>query len=220
MSSQSIYTQGPLNNRNFRLLYIHPAIDEHHDLVCSCFPFDIGDAPAYEALSYVWGLPQQPHEILCNGKVIRIQPSLSDALKRLRLPRTARVIWADAICINQGDNAEKSHQVPLMGSIYSRAERVVVWLGPGDPSVTQTAFNVLRYISRACHQYDLENGIDHKYTKQRHYAVRLPENVFSPAVCTDLEKLFEVPRFSRIWCVQEIRLARDALIFLGQDEIS
>jgi hypothetical protein len=38
-------------------------------------------------------------------------------------------VWADAICINQSDNQEKSKQVLLMGEIYKRASQVVVELG-------------------------------------------------------------------------------------------
>lgn len=38
-------------------------------------------------------------------------------------------IWIGAVCINQGDDAEKAHQVQKMSSIYSLAEEVIVWLG-------------------------------------------------------------------------------------------
>lgn len=38
-------------------------------------------------------------------------------------------IWCDALCINQNDNVEKSHQVALMGRIYSTAAFVLAWLG-------------------------------------------------------------------------------------------
>jgi hypothetical protein len=220
MSSQSIYTQRTLNDRRFRLLYIHPAVDDDQDLVCSCRPFDIDNAPAYEALSYVWGPKRQLQEILCNGQVIETQQSLYAALKRLRLPDSDRVIWADAICINQDNNAEKSHQVPLMGSIYSKAKKVVVWLGPGLPEETQTAFATLRCIARACYQYDRENGLDDEYSSQKHEAVRVPQEVFTPSAFTSLKELFIKPWFERTWCAQEIRLAQDASVVWGLDEIT
>jgi hypothetical protein len=38
-------------------------------------------------------------------------------------------IWIDALCIDQGCNAERGHQVQRMGSIYSNAQEVFVWLG-------------------------------------------------------------------------------------------
>ena len=37
--------------------------------------------------------------------------------------------WYDAFCINQDDKDEQGQQVQQMGSIYSRAKRVIIWLG-------------------------------------------------------------------------------------------
>jgi hypothetical protein len=39
------------------------------------------------------------------------------------------VLWVDAICINQHNNQEKSHQVSMMGEIYKRDTQVLAWLG-------------------------------------------------------------------------------------------
>jgi hypothetical protein len=41
-------------------------------------------------------------------------------------------MWIDAICINQDNREEKEHQIPLMAEIYSKALRVVVWLGEAE----------------------------------------------------------------------------------------
>ena len=38
-------------------------------------------------------------------------------------------IWADAVCINQNDDSERSAQVNAMADIYTKAEFAVVWLG-------------------------------------------------------------------------------------------
>jgi hypothetical protein len=94
-----------------------------------------------------------------------------------------------------------------MGDIYSKAERVIVWLGPGDSQEIQTAFESLQYIARACYQYNKNNGIDDEDVYTSHTAVILPVESFSPNVCQALEELFNRPWFLRIWCVQEIRLA-------------
>jgi hypothetical protein len=42
-------------------------------------------------------------------------------------------LWVDALCIDQENVTERSHQVNLMGTIYKAAARVVVWLGPLEP---------------------------------------------------------------------------------------
>jgi len=37
--------------------------------------------------------------------------------------------WYDALCINQADTGERGQQVLRMAQIYSKATRVLVWLG-------------------------------------------------------------------------------------------
>lgn len=94
------YARRILNGHTFRLLHVIPAFDQHQQLECTCHPYSIGDAPPYEALSYVWGSSTPSVEILCNGQVIEIGPELSYALRRLRLRDSVCRIWADALCIN------------------------------------------------------------------------------------------------------------------------
>jgi len=47
----------------------------------------------------------------------------------LRVLTSNNYLWIDALCINQSDNVEREIQVPLMGSIYTNARHVIVWLG-------------------------------------------------------------------------------------------
>jgi Heterokaryon incompatibility protein (HET) len=85
--------------------------------------------PTYEALSYTWGDHSVTALIQVNGIELQITLNLFRALQRLRKGRKKRVLWVDALCIDQSNLAERSEQVPRMRSIYQRAERVVVWLG-------------------------------------------------------------------------------------------
>jgi hypothetical protein len=110
--------------------------------------YRIDDHPPYIALSYTWGNPNDTLPILCDGRVISVTRNLREALWRFREDRRRMVrlkssiksrgqllhFWVDAICINQTDNKEKSHQVALMAKIYQRARHVFVWLGPADKS--------------------------------------------------------------------------------------
>ena len=94
------------------------------------------DAPfqAYEALSYVWGKEMASCKAFLNGIAIAITSNLDCALRHLRLTMVPRVLWVDAISMNQDDTQERNHQVQIMGKIYSSAQSVIVWLGPVDPS--------------------------------------------------------------------------------------
>lgn len=66
----------------------------------------------------------------------RITRNLETALRALRKPKEARRLWIDAICINQMDKSEKTHQVRQMNKIYALAKRVIVWLGLADQDST------------------------------------------------------------------------------------
>jgi len=65
----------------------------------------------YEALSYVWGETSGTHMMSCSGMKIQITANLDAALRRLRFRDQPRLLWVDAICINQDDIIEKNHQV-------------------------------------------------------------------------------------------------------------
>jgi hypothetical protein len=56
-------------------------------------------------------------------------PQLIMALTRLRLVSVSRYLWIDQLCIDQDNEDEKAPQIQLMGQIYRKAQRVIVWLG-------------------------------------------------------------------------------------------
>ncbi|KAH0843783.1 hypothetical protein AYO21_07921 [Fonsecaea monophora] len=97
----------------------------------------------FYALSYVWGDPTRLSDIEVNGQVARIPENLAEGLRSIRANTNIRVIWADAICINQQDNEEKSWQIQEMATIYKRAACVISWLGRGTAE-SDLAFAALR----------------------------------------------------------------------------
>jgi hypothetical protein len=216
-----IYRTRTLSNRIFRLLLLQPSLDPNQPLECFCYPYDMDTAPSYEALSYVWGTPDPSTDIAiqCNGETIVVGNSLARALERLRLTNSTRTTWVDAICINQVDNEEKSYQVPLMGSIYSSATRVMVWLGDGDLHQIRETTLCVRLIATACRLHDLHHGSNTNRV-DRYENVNLRRDIFSTAPCAGMQELYSRPWFSRIWCVQEIRLAQDAVVIWDAAEMS
>ncbi|KAI1325984.1 heterokaryon incompatibility protein-domain-containing protein [Xylariaceae sp. FL0255] len=119
-----------LDCSHIRLLHVLPGSDES-PLECrlDVYNLDGGNAIAAEALSYVWGKPIFDKIINVDGMTFSVTSHLHDILTSLRQCDTPRVLWIDAICINQSNKGEKVKQVRLMRDIYSRAQRTIIWLG-------------------------------------------------------------------------------------------
>ena len=140
-----IYKQFPLpsgSTASIRLLRIQPNPDETADVECQLVLYPgLGlfstRAHLYEALSYVWGSASNPQSIRIDGHHFPVTANLHAALLCLRDAYLERLIWVDAICINQGDDAEKATQVQLMARIYAQARNVIVWLGPATPETSR-----------------------------------------------------------------------------------
>ncbi|RSL59630.1 hypothetical protein CEP53_005708 [Fusarium sp. AF-6] len=122
----------PLNPAvdEIRLLTLHPASQADSTLFCTLSHASLArETPAYEALSYVWGTPNFSASILLNDVNFHVTPSLASILSALRLENQTRVLWIDALCINQSDVQERSQQVALMRKIYSCCRQDIAWLG-------------------------------------------------------------------------------------------
>jgi hypothetical protein len=52
------------------------------------------------------------------GRYFEVRESLFHALHRFRLDGVTRVIWIDAICINQTNDQERNYQVAKVSMIY------------------------------------------------------------------------------------------------------
>jgi len=66
---------------------------------------------------------------------------------RRRLLTTS--LWMDAVYIDQESTEEKNVQVAMMGTIYARARRVVIWLDfpPSERRRFEIAFNLMRHFT-------------------------------------------------------------------------
>ena len=127
-------------------------------ITCTLATANLDNKPNYCALSYVWGELTAPKGgvklgyydeskktdvwgdddeerwITINGHSHQITLNLYYALLRLRAYGIAIPIWIDAICINQSDVDERTHQVGLMQDIYQDTQRVYISLGEIHPS--------------------------------------------------------------------------------------
>ncbi|KAI4259489.1 MAG: hypothetical protein L6R42_004549 [Xanthoria sp. 1 TBL-2021] len=139
----SRYKYTPLDpqTKTTRLLSLRPgSFDNEIHVSLGIMHLTDNDLPDYEALSYTWGSRDDPVDIwvadlptdadpMGEGQ-LPVTQNLAVALRYLRSEESTRDIWIDAICVDQQNLGERGHQVELMGDIYQKAKRVLVWLGP------------------------------------------------------------------------------------------
>jgi hypothetical protein len=126
------YTPLASHTSSIRLIHLQPSEDCNSPVEVAVVEAPFGDKPKYEALSYTWGSDAAQHDIRVDGKRFLVRPNLLEALMHLRGLSETRVLWIDAICINQADIEERNRQLYLMPHIYGRAQMVLVWLGHDD----------------------------------------------------------------------------------------
>ncbi|KAK3064820.1 hypothetical protein LTS18_003630 [Coniosporium uncinatum] len=178
---------------------------------------------SYEAISYAWGDPQVKTPSKRSGGELETTPSLRDALVQMRRPRRPRWLWADAICINQADKAERGHQVQRMQQIYKNASRVIVWLGTDEDGNVETAVPFMRsLVAKLCKEADLKTSglksIDNLYQLLPQYAFR---GEFDPAEPTwkPVLQYSQQAWFRRLWVLQEINAGPDVQVLCGNSVI-
>ena len=127
------YSPLPPKGDNIRLLCLFPNEDEAAPLHCELRKYSLQRlgprTHLYETLSYAWGDLRETLPICVDKNPFPVTVNLHAALSRLRDHSFERVIWVDAVCIDQRNPEERKQQVQLMAEIYSRAYRVIVWLG-------------------------------------------------------------------------------------------
>ena len=89
----------------------------------------LNDPLSYTALSYRWGADPPHIAIKLSSGTVNVTTNGYDALVELCRRGRELNLWMDAICIDQSNDSEKAIQVAMMDQVYSKAEKVIVWLG-------------------------------------------------------------------------------------------
>jgi len=122
-----------LEHGSIRLLELLPKKDDPEQLRAKLREYPLRNiedlSHPYEALSYVWGSENKPRYIVIGDQKLNITQNLYTALQHLQHHSYSRILWIDAICIDQTNLKDKEHQIPFMAEIYAKARCVLVWLG-------------------------------------------------------------------------------------------
>lgn len=193
-----------------------PSSSEHDHFELETY--DVATAPRYVALSYTWGYGRQTYDIIVNKLPLPIGKNLRVALKALQsffrndrvVPDKSRpgedervsllrnllreieypLMWIDAICINQDNVLEKSHQVNMMGRIFTAADYVISWLGE-EADNSRCVMTAIR-----------------TSTNTRYCSVQVEQA---------MKSFVRRSYWKRMWIVQEFILARNVVILCGQE---
>ncbi|KAJ1327511.1 HET domain-containing protein [Microdochium nivale] len=183
----------------------------------------LSEKPKFVALSYVWGDASDTKKIIVEGVAGPVTRNLYDALCWYRDWTPDVPIWADAICINQTDLDEKSHQIRLMSRVYSQAAKVVCWLGPSSSRL----HSFLSWGSRLSDDWNrlaLTNVVLKTMWRVGFVARfsswsgpksgRLRRLLIEAQAYNGEKNFYELPYFERLWTFQECVLAEDRMVLV------
>ena len=198
-----------LGDAHIRLIHLNAGLRNDSISIQIHENVSLENAPVYEALSYAWGESRKTGSISCGSESIAVTQNLATALVQIRDPDKIRTLWIDQICINQDDVDERNKQVALMGKIYSKAEKVVVWLGDGHPD-DGMAFDFAPRLLSYLPPLSAGHGVTRRGLVARH---ALP--LIDCPGWIALSRIFSRPYFRRSWIIQEVALARHAAVHCG-----
>lgn len=233
-SERYVYTQLS-EPRQIRLLKLHPpSSPDDPELSVELVSTLLHDAPPFVALSYAWGDPLPRCEIRCSGRAVEIGPSLYGALRHLSDRNTGgkeNWLWADALCINQDDNAEREAQVRIMSDIYAAATFTVIWLGSDDEHIRK-AFYWLERFSDVFDTLNVPKSVDAaaeqaltaRMSADDHLEARtvlwkaFGDSSSQTRAFRDIWTMLRHPWFTRKWVIQEsVKSQTHGLLFLVGD---
>ncbi|KAJ8113249.1 hypothetical protein OPT61_g4582 [Boeremia exigua] len=201
-----IYPQS-LDHTQIRLARLSSTTKEDCPVHVHLEVYDRAYRPEYEAASYMWG-GEEGDSTLCEPVYIGpywdvlLQTKNCHAMLDFVRPwRGIRMLWVDAVCINQQDLKEREVQVSGMRQTYQDCTRVVVYLGK---------------------DIALKRGTFPRYTSLDRMALQKPTITDVTAGQTrepnDLSSLLARRYFSRVWMVQELTLSSHAVIRVGNTD--
>lgn len=202
----------PLLQGFIRLLELHPG-QPNDVLSFDLTTVQLSKDPFFEALSYEWLEKKGSVPVSCADDRILVTPNCAAALRSLRSESDSRVLWIDAVCIDQENKDEVNDQVAMMTDIYRKAKSVIMWLGSieGNVQSFREVFASLPLLSKAHHK--VRPNLNEPRSM---YALPIDENNEAKQLVTEALKsktvvdilyaIYSGSYLSRAWILQEIIL--------------
>ncbi|KAJ3567559.1 hypothetical protein NPX13_g6723 [Xylaria arbuscula] len=214
LKQRQLYKYHPLpkSGNYVRIMELQPG--KSGDVISfSLYAMRLKDSPPFEGLSYEWKEKTGTVPVECHRERLLITPNCMAAFKRIRSNTEIMTLWVDAICINQEDNAERSEQVAMMARIFSRAKRVLMWIGEEKESTEAALTQVSKLHDLGiplCDELGGDPYLDNEKLRKQEDVQELVEQVTADKIALEgLADLLLRPYLTRAWIFQEILLARN-----------
>ncbi|KAM7185851.1 Heterokaryon incompatibility protein (HET) domain containing protein [Naviculisporaceae sp. PSN 640] len=215
----STYEYQPIQDpRSIRVLHLEPSADHESTPRYILKEVSLDSSLEYEAVSYTWGPPERTETINSEGKTLLVTKNCMQLLQHFGgkahtngIPRT---LWIDAICINQESADERTRQVQLMGDVYGKAKRVLIWLGEGDEESASTFSYISEYAQSAI------PGRELVYIEQLALRLRIMGYYERHQLMNAVIKTTTRPWFTRMWPLQELALGTEIVVHCGDNSLS
>jgi len=177
-----------------------------------------------------------------DDQTMLVGANLHSALLNLRYEDRERILWIDAICIDQTSPTERNQQVTIMGDIYKQSWRVLVWLRDADEEMTPKVMHMLAELATGALEMagkekhiqfghgprsDIDGGDDEEKRLKLCMLDNIPESMIERADIEDpladkyrndlsIMHLIGSQWWYRAWTLQEILLPGRAVAVVGQ----
>ncbi|PTB46402.1 uncharacterized protein TrAFT101_004143 [Trichoderma asperellum] len=185
---------------HIRLVSLQPGSD--NSIICELLIAEVHSNISYEAVSYTWGDPGDRQTVFIKShkherpRELFVTSNCVSALRRLRYQDRPRILWIDALSIDQSNLVERNHQVSLMAAIYSSATNVAIYLGEASEDSEQ-AINFI-----------IECATPSSDTNSLSYIKSAP-------LVRALSSFFHRSWFTRVWVLQEAVLPATGIAYCG-----
>ncbi|KAJ4347210.1 uncharacterized protein N0V89_011149 [Didymosphaeria variabile] len=201
---REVFKYEPLNHNNPSIRLLRFEDDGETSDQIQCVMRHASTEADYICLSYRWGTDKPTHRVTINGKAMYIRKNLYDFLtvqkNKASQSHEKKLVsnpwlWIDALCIDQDNVSERNHQVQQMGNIFARAEQVFIWLGLIDEK-------------------------DLKITKNQEKEGLLQVKEYDYYLRYSLLNWIRANQYwRRAWILQEVVLAKQAMVILRDEEM-
>ncbi|KAK5709602.1 hypothetical protein LTR17_019631 [Elasticomyces elasticus] len=220
IQARALFSYRPLTDpsKQIRLLKLEPVRGKADEISVLLSTWDLDTAPAYVAISYTWGSERSTHRICVNDGRFYVRKNCSVALQECQRNAVTSYIWIDALCIDQADSAEKSHQVAMMGTIFGQAVQTYISFGSWDIESLDQRSDIAE--CRACFraivedlgQLEMPDWKQGDPPRPSELATRRQKSLSSNA----FDELMAARYWTRLWVLQELFLsARVAFFYPG-----